>query len=44
MERWMGSEDPDVRWVMTQNLTKRRLQAAGADWVARWRGSMTAAG
>jgi HEAT repeat len=44
MERWMGSENPDVRWVMTQNLTKRRLQAAGADWVARWRGSMTAAG
>jgi hypothetical protein len=37
MERWMRSEDPDVRWVMRQNLTKKRLEAAGPDWVARWR-------
>jgi hypothetical protein len=41
MERWMGSEDPDVRWVMRQNLSKKRLEAAGHEWVARWRASMT---
>ncbi len=44
MERWMGSEDPDVRWVMRQNLSKKRLEAAGADWVARWRASIVTAG
>lgn len=37
MERWMRSSDPDVRWVMRQNLTKKRLAAAGAAWVASWR-------
>jgi len=36
MERWLRSDDPDVRWVMKQNLTKRRLTKAGADWVASW--------
>jgi HEAT repeat protein len=34
MERWIGSEDPDVRWVMKQNLAKKRIAAAGAEWVA----------
>ncbi len=37
MERWMTSEDRDVRWVMKQNLGKKRLAAAGPDWVAGWR-------
>lgn len=32
----MWSEDPDVRWVMKQNLTKKRLTAAGVHWVASW--------
>jgi hypothetical protein len=36
MERWMRSDDPDVRWVMRQSLTKKRLTKAGADWVASW--------
>jgi hypothetical protein len=36
MERWMDSEDPDVRWVMRQNLGKKRLAAAGEAWVAGW--------
>jgi hypothetical protein len=26
------SDDPNVRWVMKQNLTKKRLTKAGADW------------
>jgi hypothetical protein len=37
MERWLRSDDPDVRWVMRQNLAKRRMAAAGPDWVASWR-------
>ena len=41
MERWMRSEDRDVRWVMKQNLTKKRLAAAGPDWVASWSSELT---
>jgi hypothetical protein len=40
MERWMRSDDPDVRWVMKQNLTKKRLTKAGADWVESWRSNL----
>jgi hypothetical protein len=36
IERWLRSEDPDVRWVMRQNLVKKRLTVAGADWVGAW--------
>jgi hypothetical protein len=36
MERWMRNDDPDVRWVMKQNLAKKRLARADADWVASW--------
>jgi hypothetical protein len=25
MERWIESSDPDIRWLMSQNLTKARL-------------------
>jgi HEAT repeats len=34
MERWVRSEDPDVRWLMKRNLKKKRIAAAGAEWVA----------
>ncbi len=37
MERWMTSEDRDVLWVMKQNLAKKRIAAAGPDWVTAWR-------
>jgi len=37
MDKWIGSEDRDVRWLMKQNLAKNRLAAAGRDWVERWR-------
>ena len=33
MERWIGSSDPDVRWVMRQNLAKARIRSLGAAWV-----------
>lgn len=34
MEPWVRTDDPDIRWVMKQNLAKKRMGAAGADWVA----------
>lgn len=35
MERWLASEDSDVRWVMRENLKKNRLARMDADWVAK---------
>jgi len=40
MERWFGCEDRDVRWVMIQNLRKKRLARMDAEWVAMWMGRM----
>lgn len=37
MERWFASEDRDVRWVMKENLKKKRLARMDAEWVAIWR-------
>jgi hypothetical protein len=37
MERWLGSDDPDVRWIMRENLKKARLVRMDADWVAEMR-------
>jgi hypothetical protein len=34
MQRWFGSDDPDVRWVMKENLKKKRLERMDAEWVA----------
>jgi hypothetical protein len=34
MERWFESDDPDVRWVMKENLKKNRLVRLDAEWVA----------
>ena len=35
MEKWLESEDPDVRWIMRENLKKSRLARMDAAWVAR---------
>lgn len=35
MERWVGSDDPDIRWIMRENLRKKRLERMDAEWVAR---------
>jgi hypothetical protein len=37
MERWFASEDRDVRWIMRQNLSKKRLERMDGTWVATWR-------
>ena len=36
MERWFSSEDRDVRWIMRQNLGKKRLERMDDAWVALW--------
>jgi hypothetical protein len=35
MERWVASDDPDVRWIMRENLKKARLARLDSDWVER---------
>ena len=40
MESWLRSTDPDVHWVMKENLKKKRLERALPDWTAAWRGKM----
>jgi hypothetical protein len=40
MERWLAVPDPDVRWLMRQNLAKARLGRADAAWTARWRAAL----
>jgi hypothetical protein len=37
MERWLQSEDKDVRWVMQENLKKNRLIRLDEEWVNRWK-------
>jgi hypothetical protein len=32
--RWLDSEDRDVRWIVKQNLRKKRLERLDHDWVA----------
>ncbi len=36
MERWFGSDDPDIRWVMRENLGKARLERMDRAWTLRW--------
>ncbi len=36
LERWLAHPDPDVRWVMKENLRKQRLSRMDAAWVGRW--------
>ncbi len=33
METWLTCEDRDVRWIMKQNLAKKRLARMDAEWV-----------
>jgi hypothetical protein len=35
MEHWLTSADPDIRWIMRENLMKNRLRRMDAAWVAQ---------
>lgn len=37
MEKWLQSDDKDVRWVMQENLKKNRLIRLDEAWVNRWK-------
>jgi hypothetical protein len=36
MEKWIARPDPDVRWIMRENLKKNRLARADAAWTKKW--------
>lgn len=36
MEGWFTSPDRDVRWIMKENLKKKRLMRMDPDWVLYW--------
>ena len=36
MEKWLVNPDPDVAWIMRENLKKNRLQHMDANWVKEW--------
>jgi hypothetical protein len=40
MEKWLVRSDPDVRWIMKENLKKQRLARMDAEWVKKWQGAM----
>lgn len=33
IEKWLGTKDKDVRWILTENLKKTRLIKADPEWV-----------
>ncbi|HEX7514720.1 MAG TPA: HEAT repeat domain-containing protein [archaeon] len=33
MEHWISTKDKDIRWIMRENLKKKRLQRIDAGWV-----------
>ena len=41
MEHWLVSDDRDVRWVMRQNLLKKRLSRAVPEWTSSWLSKLT---
>lgn len=38
MEKWLVTEDKDIKWIMRQNLKKKRLVRIDAKWVKKWHG------
>lgn len=36
-ERWLDSRDPDLRWILRENLKKKRLTRLDEGWVKRCR-------
>lgn len=37
IEKWFFADDPDVVWIMRENLSKSRLTRMDADWVGKWK-------
>ena len=41
MENWLSSPDPDVAWIMSENLKKKRLEKMDPAWVVAQRYRLT---
>jgi len=41
MEKWIADPDPDIRWIMRENLRKNRLSRMDPSWTARWLTGLT---
>jgi hypothetical protein len=37
MERWFSVEDKDIRWIMKENLKKKRLMRIDPQWTEKWK-------
>ena len=37
MEKWSTDTDADIRWIMKENLNKKRMVRMDAEWVNQWR-------
>ena len=35
IEKWFAAEDPDIRWIMRENLKKARMSRMDSDWVEK---------
>jgi hypothetical protein len=35
LEKWLGSEDRDILWIMKENLRKKRLERLDEEWVRK---------
>jgi len=44
MEKWFANPDKDIRWIMKENLGKKRLVRADPQWVKRCSSKLTASG
>jgi hypothetical protein len=38
MEKWLVVSNPDIQWIMRENLKKNRLIKTDAQWVEKWQG------
>ncbi len=36
MEKWLTNPNPDIRWLMRENLKKNRMQRMDAEWTSEW--------
>jgi hypothetical protein len=41
MEKWFSDPDPNIRWIMRENLRKNRLARMDPAWTARWLTELT---
>jgi len=44
LEKWFACGDRDIRWVMRENLKKKRLMKMDPDWTLHWQAGLPAAG